>query len=370
LTPLNVIHFFRSPVGGLFRHVCDLIEGQSAHGLKIGVICDASTGGDWAAAKLAELTPHCTLGIHRLPMSRSLHWSDAGVVRKASAICRAVQPDIIHGHGAKGGAYSRLVARRTSAKTVYTPHGGALHYDKRKASGMVYFSVERFLRRYTGGVIFESAFSADTYADKIGAITCPHQVIHNGLHDFELAQRKLDDEHHDFLFIGELRKLKGLDVLLQAIHRLKVSRAFSLIIVGEGPDSAYFHSHVRKMGLQDVVTFSPPIFPAREAFAKAQCVVLPSLAESLPYIALEAVGASVPILATRVGGIPEIFGPHSGHLVTPNDPDAMASAMVTMMDDLDQAREFAGILHDRVRTLFLVDDMVSAITAFYRRVLE
>jgi len=357
-------------VGGLFRHVYDVIRGQSALGLNVGLICDASTGGNWAADKLAELKPLCTLGVFRLPMSRSLQWSDAAVVRNAGRICNDVHADIIHGHGAKGGAYSRLLARRTGTKAIYTPHGGALHYDTRKPSGMLYSRLERFLRRYTDGVIFESGFSADSYADKIGPISCPYQVIHNGLHDFELAPRKLDDAHHDFLFIGELRKLKGLSVLLQAIHQLKAQRAFRLIIVGEGPDSEYFRSYVRQLGLHDLVTFSPPIFPARQAFAQARCMVLPSLAESLPYIVLEAAGASVPIVATRVGGIPEIFGPYSDRLVPANDPTAMAEAMTAMIDNFDQAREFAEILHDRVRSLFLVDDMVRAITVFYQRILE
>ena len=99
-------------------------------------------------------------------------------------------------------------------------------------------------------------------------------------------------------------------------------------------------------------------------------MVLPSLAESLPYIVLEAAGASVPIVATRVGGIPEIFGPYSDRLVPANDPTAMADAMTAMIDNFDQAREFAEILHDRVRSLFLVDDMVRAITVFYQRILE
>jgi saccharopine dehydrogenase-like NADP-dependent oxidoreductase len=98
----------RAPVGGLFRHVRDLAGEQSAGGHAVGLICDASTGGADARALLAELEPACGLGIARINMGRLPGLSDAVAARAVSAVAREKRVDILHGHGAKGGAYARL----------------------------------------------------------------------------------------------------------------------------------------------------------------------------------------------------------------------------------------------------------------------
>ena len=105
-----VIHCFRSPIGGLFRHVCDLVQGQAAQGMAVGIICDSSTEDNRAKELFEELAPYCSLGIRRIPMSRTLSYSDIAVMREISGFCKAATPQILHGHGAKGGAYARLVA--------------------------------------------------------------------------------------------------------------------------------------------------------------------------------------------------------------------------------------------------------------------
>jgi len=68
--PLSVIHVLRTPVGGLFRHVCDLAKKQSELGLQVGVFCDSATGGQNAELVFKQLKAVCHLGIHRLPIGR------------------------------------------------------------------------------------------------------------------------------------------------------------------------------------------------------------------------------------------------------------------------------------------------------------
>jgi glycosyltransferase involved in cell wall biosynthesis len=366
---IKVIHCFRSPLGGLFRHVCDLVGGQTALGLDVGLICDATTGDRFADTKLEQLSKSCSLGIVRLPMSRTLSWTDASVMRAARKLCVASKPDIIHGHGAKGGAYGRLLARRLDARAVYTPHGGSLHYSRASLGGMLYLGTERFLQRYTDGLIFECKHSADSYVRKVGAISCPHEVIYNGLLDNEFTSIESGHRSYDFVFVGELRKLKGLDVLLQAVHLLRGRRDVSLLVAGSGSDASYFESRIRSLGLESLVAMSPPIHPARNAFIQAQCVVVPSLAEAFPYIVLEAIGAGVPLITTDVGGIPEIYGRYAHSLLPPNDPQALAEAMYATIEGLPRARRLAGKLHERVSELYKADTMVRATRDSYSRIL-
>src|SRR5580704_1309593 len=103
--PLAILHVFRAPVGGLFRHVVDVARGQAAAGHRVGIVADATTGGARAEAALAELAPVLALGIRRVPMSRHLGLRDVTAVRRVGHAVSATAADVVHGHGAKGGAY-------------------------------------------------------------------------------------------------------------------------------------------------------------------------------------------------------------------------------------------------------------------------
>ncbi len=126
MKPLNILHVFRAPVGGLFRHVLDLTREQTARGHKVGLIADLRTGGTRGEDALRLLEPSLALGLTRVPMRRHASPSDlfvlAHVVRRAAQ----TQADVVHGHGAKGGAYARLSFGTKRAVRAYTPHGGSL----------------------------------------------------------------------------------------------------------------------------------------------------------------------------------------------------------------------------------------------------
>lgn len=365
MAPLRIIHLLRGAQGGSFRHLCDLAREQAKRGHEVGLVTSTGVGGKATDAALAAMEPHCALGVHRFPMDRSLGPSDIGAVRSIGRVFRETRPHIVHGHGAKGAAYARLLARRCGAKAIYTPHGGSLHFSWGSVAGMVYLGLERVLKKRTDGLIFASAYAGRSYQDKIGMPPCPWRVIHNGLHDEEFEPVPRGGEEYDFVFVGEIRRLKGIDVLLEAVAALKQERAVSVLMVGAGPDEAHLRDRVQELDVSDSVTISPPIHPARDAFAMARCVVIPSLAESLPYIVLEVLASGVPLLATRVGGIPEIFGSHSDSLLPPGDADALAAAMGAFLDDPEQAREEAAFLRSHLEMHVRVPQMTDATMELY-----
>jgi glycosyltransferase involved in cell wall biosynthesis len=300
---LNILHVMRSPVGGLFRHVVDLTYGQVARGHRVGLIADASTGGARAEAILAELAPALALGVTRVAMSRQIGPSDMAATAHVSRRAAAVAADVVHGHGAKGGAYARL-ARAPKAIRVYTPHGGSLHYRWATATGFIYLALERALMARTDLFLFESAFGRDAFAAKIGKPRALTRVVHNGVAAAEFEPALATGDAVDIVFIGELRSLKGVDVLIEAIAALaRDGRVVTANIVGEGPDRAAFEADVAARNLRPSVRFLGAM-PARAAFALGRLLVVPSRAESLPYIVLEGAAAGVPIVATRVGGNP------------------------------------------------------------------
>src|SRR5437763_8226279 len=143
---LNILHVLRAPIGGLFRHVLDLARGQIARGHRVGLIVDASTGGVFAQASLAQLAPQLALGLTRVAMSRQLGWRDIAAARHVTRRAAEAAADVVHGHGAKGGAYARLVPSRRAIR-VYTPHGGSLHFRWASPGGFLYLPSARVLLR-------------------------------------------------------------------------------------------------------------------------------------------------------------------------------------------------------------------------------
>src|SRR5712692_2661561 len=233
---LAILHVFRAPVGGLFRHVVDLVHGQAARGHRVGIVADATTGGERAEAVLAELKPLLALGIARLPMSRHLGPSDFAAVRRVRRLLDQTGADVVHGHGAKGGAYARLTGGR--AARAYTPHGGTLHFDPRSPLGLLYLRLERFLMPRTDLILFESAYARDLFHARIGAAPALERVVHNGLAAAEFAPVAPAADAADIVFVGELRTLKGVDVLIEALALVAVSGPpVSATIVGSGPDA-------------------------------------------------------------------------------------------------------------------------------------
>ncbi len=362
--PMRVVHCFRAPVGGLFRHVCDLARGQAASGIEVGLICDSSTGGATAIDSLEEISHVCALGVERLPMSRTLSFSDFTAAAALRRRLRTTHADIVHGHGAKGGAYARIASLFSGTSAFYTPHGGSLHYSRRTPVGFVFLGLEQILATRTDGFIFESAFGLSAYSKKIGLPKRPVKVVPNGLAEHEFAPVEAADDATDFLFVGELRHLKGVDVLLHALAKIKMERPVTATIVGSGPDEQAFKSLCDALELNDVVRFAGA-HPARQMFSRARMLVVPSRAESFPYIVLEAAAAGLPMVATDVGGIPEIFGEYSSGLVPPGDVDALTTELIGFLDSPDSRRPVTERLKARVAQEFSVEKMVEDVTSFY-----
>jgi hypothetical protein len=142
---LRIVHILRAPAGGLFRHVRDLVQGQAALGHEIGIVCDSTTGGSLAESTLNDLAQYCSLGVKRIGMARLPGIGDLAASYAVARICGNLQPHLLHGHGAKGGLYARLAARRLETRSFYTPHGGSLHYGWRQPQGVAFLATERAL---------------------------------------------------------------------------------------------------------------------------------------------------------------------------------------------------------------------------------
>ena len=259
---LRILQVMRAPVGGLFRHVADLTRMLAARGHEVGLVVDAIAHDAQTEEKLAGLAPHARLGIHRLAMPRLLGTGDLTTPLAVRRLARTLAIDIMHGHGAKGGFHARL-ARLAGAQVpaIYTPHGGVLHFSRSSLSGRLFHRLERWLLGQTSAIVFESAYARASYAALIGTPDCPEKIVHNGLAPDEFIAVPPASDAADFVFLGELRALKGIFVLVEALEGLRRPDGLParLVMAGDGRRSVDWPAGVlaSRDRSQAAATFSP-----------------------------------------------------------------------------------------------------------------
>jgi len=364
--PLRILHAVRAPVGGIFRHILDVANGQADRGHHVGLIADSLTGGERATAALAEIAPRLKLGVHRIAIHREPHPTDVVVWGRMSRLIRRLNPDVLHGHGAKAGAFVRMKGASSKTIRVYTPHGGSLHYPPNTMKGALYSRLERALMDRTDLFLFESAFARDTYQRMIGTPKGLVRCVFNGVtaDEFDPIARAADAT--DIVYVGEFRHIKGADLLVDAVARLRGDgRPVTLTLAGDGEESANLKAQVQRLGLGEAIRFIGHV-KARYGFSKGSLLVVPSRGDSMPYVVIEAAAAGIPMVAANVGGIPEIFGSHTNALFAPNNATAMADAIETALKDPAAWLERAKSLRERIFLHFSQKAMVEGVLAGYR----
>ncbi|CAN7298456.1 glycosyltransferase family 4 protein [Rhizobium leguminosarum] len=338
---LRILHCFRSPVGGIFRHVRDLVEEHSKAGHEIGILCDSSTGGEYEDSLFDDIRPYLSLGLTRVPIRRSISPSDIATMWDTYKKIKSLRPDVLHGHGAKGGVLARLAGsalrvNRYRVARLYTAHGGSLHYSRSSLSGQFVLRMERLQEYFTDALVFICEYERDTYARKVGRPRTKTRLIYNGIseRDFEAIPTRSDAVH--FIYVGMLRDLKGPDLFVDAFAKTErlLGRPLSALMIGDGPDRDRYREMMVERGLGKRIGMLPAM-RVHEAFSMAQNLVVPSRAEAMPYIVLEGLGAGKTIIASRVGGIPEVLGADSAALVEPGNSDDLARVMAETLSTPD-----------------------------------
>ncbi|MBR0872403.1 glycosyltransferase [Bradyrhizobium tropiciagri] len=365
--PLRILHVVRAPVGGIFRHILDVANGQIARGHHVGIVADSLTGGSRADAALAEIEPRLSLGVRRVAIRREPRFADFAVWAHIVRLIWQLKPDVVHGHGAKAGAYVRMRRRSNKVIRVYTPHGGSLHYPLDTLKGAFYGQLERTLMNSTDLFLFESAFARNTYQRTVGVPTAG--VVHcvfNGVTAEEFEPVPRAEDATDVVYVGEFRHIKGADLLIDAVAKLRAEgKPVTLTLGGDGEETERLKAQVQRLALGDAVRFIGHV-KARYGFSKGSLLVVPSRGDSMPYVVIEAAAAGVPMIAANVGGIPEIFDTHTDALFQPSNAAAMADAIKAALDNPEATAARAQKLRERISEHFSQSAMVEGVLAGYR----
>jgi glycosyltransferase involved in cell wall biosynthesis len=174
------------------------------------------------------------------------------------------------------------------------------------------------------------------------------------------AQLGIADEDVVFLSVALLRRIKGQDVLVRAFQRVHEHNPHArLILVGEGELHGELDSLIQQLGLASCARLTGFVDDVMPYFRAADVYVHPSRGDAGPYSPLEAMACSLPVISTSVGALPEIVEDgHTGILIPPDDPGAMALAMLSLAEDGEERRRMALAGSSRVIECFQLHDMI------------
>ncbi len=369
----HVLQIVGEPAGGIRRHVHAILFGlKEAEGLRQSYVC-ADAGGDAAFEKeLPELEALLGQGLLRLPISKRPGPRDIFNVIRLARFVRERGVTIVHGHGAKGGAYARMLTLLSGVKAVYTPHGGAVHNMFGRLEGAVYTLAEKMLLPLTESFVFESQYSAQAYFRKVGRRPRSWTVNYNGIAlagDVPARPFPGAAETLNIGVFGILRSQKGQIHAVRAAAEIAQARTNTLLhIYGSGPDREPLEAEAERLGITDKVLFHGETAVPLERMREMDIILIPSLFESFGYVAVEAFSLKRPVVATSTGGLPEIISDGvDGLLVQPASSTAAAAAVIRMINDPTLAQRLGGAGYRKLAEKFSLDSMLTNLAAVYEK---
>jgi glycosyltransferase involved in cell wall biosynthesis len=291
------------------------------------------------------------------------YWREYRALR---ALARSLNPDIVHTHGYRADAIGGMVARLSGIPTVSTVHGftggGRRNRFNEKLQCMAL--------RYADAVVAVSR----PLIDRLAGVGIPRDRIHCVANGFAASTTPLArDAARDRLgiprdalvagWVGRLSSEKGPDVVLDAIAA--ADPTWRLSVLGDGREQHALHAQAAALGVAARVTWHGSVADAASHFAAFDAFVLSSRTEGTPIALLEAMAVGVPIVATRVGGVPDVVSDAEAMLVPSERPDAIATALRTIREDSVGARRRADAARHRLQSNFGFDAWLAAVDSVY-----
>ncbi|HEX7807690.1 MAG TPA: glycosyltransferase family 4 protein [Thermoanaerobaculia bacterium] len=286
---------------------------------------------------------------------------DIRAFRRLLALARERKFDLIHAHLTYASIWGALLSRFTRIPCVATLHVA----PPAQGSDRIKDRLMRFaLNRWAARTIAVSGALREKYLAAGGIDPAKLIVAHNGI-SIERFKRSTNTSR-TLITVSVLRPGKGIEVLLEAMRRVKDA---TLIIAGDGPMRQAWTDLAQRLGIADRLRWMGYRNDVETLLPEASVFVLPSLDDAFPTVLLEAMAAGLPVVATRVGGIPEIVDDGiTGRLVPPNDPAALANAIESLLDSDNVAMRDTA--HKRAEQQFSTEAWIRRLETIYLEVAQ
>jgi glycosyltransferase involved in cell wall biosynthesis len=295
-------------------------------------------------------------------------WHDALGLVELYRLCRELRPDIIHVNSSKAGILGRIAAAAARVPIrIFSVHGWAFRTQRPER---LFLLADRVVEPLTTLTICVSSRDRD---DGIAKRTCRSDrtiVIFNGVPVLpELPERPASREP-TIVSVGRLKAPKDFLTFVRALALLD-DGSFRGVIVGDGPDRALIEAEVDRLGLRGKVELLGERRDAPGLLSSSDIFVLATRSESMPMSVLEAMAAGLPVVASDVGGLPEVVADgRTGFLVPPGDPAALASALARLLEDRELRLTLGARGVEQARTTFSVERSCRDHLDAYRALLD
>ncbi|MEK6622407.1 MAG: glycosyltransferase family 4 protein [Planctomycetota bacterium] len=288
--------------------------------------------------------------------------------------------DVVHCHTSKGGFLGRIAARLANARVIiYSPHGDIFEGYFGKTKTFVFTVLERFAARFTDKIITLTKNGISPYIKAGIGKESQFDYIYNGVDVASLEKKKCDTmqkrrelgiDAGSFVVVtaGRLVPVKGQAFLISAMSGIvKEAPNVMLVVLGDGELRSRLEEQARALKLEDRVLFTGMRNDVPEIVSCCDVFALPSVNEGFGVVLLEAMAVKCPIVATGVGGVPEvILDGITGILVPPKDPAQLAQAILKLMKDPQLSARLAGSGYQRLKTHFDIQITVSKTELLYK----
>jgi glycosyltransferase involved in cell wall biosynthesis len=367
---VKVAFVLGTSTGGTARHVRMLAAGGAARAVPVEVFGPAQTDRDFGFSTVPAVG-FTAVDIADRPRVRR----DLAAIRRLRRLLGAWRPDVVHAHGLRAGALTAIAvafvrpgtydARPALIVTVHNaPAAGGV-------TGAIYRVLELIVARRADSVLCVSPDLQERMraagARRVGPAPVPALALRTENVSAETPPLPAAETDRPLvLAVGRLAPQKGFGTLIEAASRWRdIKPEPVLVIAGAGPLETELKNQAAALGIDARFPGQRDDVPA--LLAAAAVFVLPSVWEGQPLILQEALRAAVPIVATRVGGTPELTGEDAALLVPPADPDRLAGAVRAVLTDPALAARLRQAALDRAHALPTQDDAVASALAEYAR---
>ncbi|HEX6700494.1 MAG TPA: glycosyltransferase family 4 protein [Gaiellaceae bacterium] len=386
--PVRVLRVIaRLNMGGPALHVAYLTAGLASRGYETTLVAGSLARGEDSMAFVAD---ELGLDVRKIDeLHRDISpIQDTIAAFKLARLIRRERPQILHTHTAKAGAVGRVAAllagRARPPIVVHTFHGHVLrgYFDPLRTAG--FRLLERLLARSSTALV---AVSPQVRDDLVALGVAPQErfaVVRLGveLRDRVDTDGSVRDETRRVLgiapcrfvvgWIGRMTGVKRTEDVLVAFRRLRdLGVEATLCMIGDGPDRPALERRAHELGVMRDTLFLGYQEEVARFYAAVDAVILPSINEGTPVTAIEALAAGRPVVATRVGGVPDVVRDgEDGFLVRAGATDELADRLAQLARDPD-LRERMGLAgREQVLARYAVERLVDDVDRLYRSLLE
>ncbi|WP_066633881.1 glycosyltransferase [Desulfolucanica intricata] len=369
---LRVLHIIGGgEFGGAERHILNLACSLDPQKIAITVIC-------LFEEPFARMAGEMGLNALAVPMRHKL---DLGTLGRLTGVVRDYRPDLVHTHGVRANLLGRLAARRAGVRKIVTTVHSLLVQDYPDFfSRLANTWTELLTRGLTDHFIAVSRELKNALV-KDGLPENKISVIYNGLDLDKFKPRLPAGSYRKRLgcgpqvplvaIVARLHAVKGHKIFLQAVDKvLEAVPEARFLVVGAGPDEIQLKELTGRLGLESVVNFLGFVEDVPDLMADLDLLVIPSLWEGFGLTAIEAMTVGVPVVASDVGGLPEVVrAGETGILVPPRDPAALAKAIIWVLKHREEAGRMAARGAEVVRSEFSSEVMARKTGELYQKLM-